>query len=80
MLPRVLALSQSRLEERPNSTEYNKQSRPGAKTLCAPVPKDDQRKMPIAQASTTAPTMMRYTANGANPCFLTHARNQATDP
>src|SRR5215467_867993 len=50
-----------------------------AKTLCASVAKGHQRRRPVAQASTAAPTMMRYRANGENPCFLTHARNQATE-
>src|SRR6266849_979111 len=35
---------------------------------------------PEAHASTNVPTTIRYTANGANPCFLTHARNHATAP
>jgi hypothetical protein len=31
-----------------------------------------------AYASTSAPTMIRYTANGANPRLRTQAMNQAT--
>src|SRR6267378_2362516 len=35
---------------------------------------------PDAHASTNAPTMILYAANGAKPCFLTHAKNHATAP
>src|SRR5882762_6246920 len=33
-----------------------------------------------AQYKTAEPRIIRYTANGANPCFLTHPMNQATVP
>ncbi len=80
MSRRALALSHSRLEELSNTLNITNYRSGAPKTLCARVSISSQCSNPVAHANTSAPTMIRYTANGANPCFLTHAKNHATAP
>src|SRR5258708_5206046 len=76
----MLALSHARLEELPKHTEYSKLPPPKTQNFMCSRFQNPSCKNPVTHASTTAPTTIRYTANGANPCFLTHARNHATAP
>ena len=90
MSRRVLALSQSRLEELANATMIPNRS--STITNNFEVCVWNQRKQadagipgaypPIlnAQNTTAVPTIMRYTANGANPRRLTQPISHATEP